>query len=522
WVSRLASGGAEFNLANMPIVELEHLSDEALFNYGIVLAAIEEDGRAAKKAMLHLERSETPGIEGQGIALSSGLTPYSLYVLDFLHYSQVPLLTLDIFLYVLLPASRRRNSRALISRAIAFTYGLCALTSVPVMTLFHNTHGTAVVEELLPSLADTSHVARSLVEETSAEFAPALGEASTEVLRRTWGDLLDVQQQAICRVMSIAERNSRNRIFIGPHLMPQETVTLSVELTGQLRATLGIQPRVRFSRGDAYREIYWLDEGLWQQLRAGLLLANQCGITVYVTAASNRWGGKHPPHSTHRSGKEVDLDWGYYDPAAGEMRTVPNLQRRKKQYYRAGSADGLFYDPRKKRTFDFQPVGRGGADQQTGFDALATWVVIQSLPFVGFNRFLYSDTSSMVNALEHLSAAFPGMVVPEVWPSSQKVSVPRPPVSEEALVEPTGHFNHLHAEGVAEPPFDTSDNLLRITNEVLRELYRLALARDNDPSFKAFFFPNAEGTSGPDSELWRMWVSRRQSGNPALLPIWVS
>src|SRR5436190_24276609 len=49
-------------------------------------------------------------------------------------------------------------------------------------------------------------------------------------------------------------------------------------------------------------EVYWAHEVAWQRLTQASNYANQAGFAFVINAANNRWGGRHPPHTTHENG----------------------------------------------------------------------------------------------------------------------------------------------------------------------------------------------------------------------------
>jgi hypothetical protein len=348
-----------------------------------------------------------------------------------------------------------------------------------------------------------------------------------------WQALLELRARADCAVLRLGTQASDGRIRIGPATVPAGPVTVRVEPEAAAAVELRVEPRLHFTAGADYDEIYWMDAASWKQFLGAALLVNQSGVSLAVTAGSNRWGGRHPPHATHRSGKEIDLDWSYFVAGTSEERTVPNLQQMERVNYGPDDPRGQFVDPAKKdkasgrpMTFAFVPVGKQGDAApvtQVGFDALATWVVVQALPFVGFTKLLYSDTQNMAEALRHLQEAFPELPVPSVWPHKAETSELKPPVSQIALVEPSGHFNHLHAEASGNPAVDDPASPFRINRATLMRLYALARARDTDPAFRARFFPGsvAATRSNVDVGNWEAWQARAASPAPALFPVWV-
>ncbi len=533
-LARLSAQGSEFSLMRQELLTLGALTDEELLGGMEVLIAIEQDGRRLDQLQaLAAQPPATPPMAA-AIEAAGGMQPMGLYLLDVRPFLEAYLLLTELYLYILVPLSLRKQARVTIAQATAITYGIAALASVPVETLYENTHGSAVIEELLPRLDATRLAASAVIDEATGAIRGLVGPAVAATLSRCWSDLLALRARADCGALAKGVQTSLGRIAIGPAAVPASPITAQVPRDGAAAVELRVEPRVRFAAGPEYAEIYWMDSVLWGQFLGAALLINQSGVLLSVTAGSNRWGGRHPPHMTHRSGKEVDLDWSYYVAGTKQERTVPNLQKMERKDYGPDDPRGQFVDPGKvdkksgrPMTFAFEPAKKSGntaPSTQQGFDALSTWIVVQALPFSGFSRFLYSDTRNMAEALTHLKKAFPSLPVPTVWPLMAETSEVKPPVSQTALVEPEGHFDHLHAEGWEQPPFDDPASPFRIDAATLARLYALARARDADPAFRARFFPESISPtrSNVDSANWAAWETRAKSSEPALFPVWVA
>jgi hypothetical protein len=517
WLARLSADGARFGIFPERLVELPAVETDELLHPASLLALLSQDGRALDRALAEMRNAGTRPPRLDSFLLAGGPSPIGLYVVDFNDYIQAHLLLLYLQLYALVPASLRRGARTTVQQAIAFTYGIAALASVPVLTLYHGGHGSAVVEEIEPALSETTRSAHPLVEEMCDTLVSFVGSTIAEILRGLLSQLLILRERNGCELMRLATAATQTRQLMKPSLIPSGDVSVAFERADGTQQTLVIRPAITISSSD--EEIYWVNSDLWPRFAGLGLLVNQAGVKLFVTAANNRWGGKHPPHSTHRSGKEIDLDWGYTipssDPKRRADRTVPNLAQQKKQ----DSKNGAYWDPRKNKAYDFVPVGPGPTTQ-IGYDALTTWVLLQAPAFYGFTRFLYGDTESMGAALAALKRAFPELDVPILYP---KEGEKRGEPAHAALFEPSGHFNHLHIEGETTPPFETEANALRLDDAMLDRLYELALQRDVSPAFVAYFFGEQPDELSAESSnaLFDAWMQRSEAGDPPLLPVWV-
>ena len=140
-----------------------------------------------------------------------------------------------------------------------------------------------------------------------------------------WADELDLAVgQAHRRLLADAVAESGGRIRTPVQFNPSGRWSI----TTTERQVIG-PPRVRHRRTpemighgedrDADAEIFWMLRSLWAPLGTAAALINQAGMRFWFNAANNRWGGRHPPHDTHRLGNSIDFDIGFSWRPSGHL-----------------------------------------------------------------------------------------------------------------------------------------------------------------------------------------------------------
>jgi hypothetical protein len=274
---------------------------------------------------------------------------------------------------------------------------------------------------------------------------------------------------------------------------------------------LGYTGEIMYVATDAVQQrSFWALPSTWPLLVKACQLMSQSGFHVYITAVNNPYHGRHPPHLTHRDGREIDLIWTFTtDPAD----TVKNLAQSRL------IPGETFFDVATQRVFDVQPVSpqrHFESVSHTGLAQLATCVALQAIALAGFERYLYLDFKNMKVAAADLALV--------LGPNLDPFSGGRGPVP---VFEGMSHFNHLHIEAPG-PRIKVTNYFVR---EVLTKLYYLALLRDKDEDFLNVMF------QPPDLDLRKVqatpkeiekarefqdrWTNSSKNMQPSLLPVWL-
>lgn len=231
-----------------------------------------------------------------------------------------------------------------------------------------------------------------------------------------------------------------------------------------------------------------------------------------INAGNNRWGGRHPPHSSHKQGCDIDWDLG----VGGDW--VPNLVQRQGATARPFS-----------RFFRNEPLAGGdeGPPCQVGIDRLAMWVGVQANLIAGVRALLYGDEPLLEEATRHLVSLF----------------TVRRPAHASADPEPRAHHNHLHADYLPHAVQNCTDPLvwsLANVDDLAARLHALAIQRDADPNFwRKLAGLEAVPTAASDFDTlrqtyrrlpaeqiarqvrgWQRLWSLRETQGIALLPVW--
>lgn len=401
-------------------------------------------------------------------------------------------------------------------------YGMVVLALVPVFCLYDNYHGTCVIEELLPRLSNSLAV--------MAEYARR--SLPVKLVPRLQGRLLPEDDGRVVTLLDAfsafaaslagATRDSHDRLLHvaadqGGRVRTPKRFTKSGSWTFNIKegsedSTLAEHtapemleyPVVKGRRVSSYdesKEIYWILPALWTPVATALALCNQAGMRVWFNAANNRWGGKHPPHDTHRQGASLDVDVGF---AWLEGSKVPNVKKRDPQH--VPLPDNLV------------PRNSSNAECLQSMDRIAGWILTQAFLLVGVRYFVYGDWALVEEAAAHLAA---------------QVNIERP-ARLDGRVDVLGHNDHWHFEmSVGDRASGVDPYLWQASDpDLLSHLYALAVERDKniafwrtmagplkDPPTQESDFSNVR-----DAENWQRWWSwghgsKSEAGLP-LLPVW--
>ena len=430
------------------------------------------------------------------------------------------------YLDILEPTLRAPIPQAhLRASVLGVAYGLLALALIPTSCLFDRVHGTCVID-LLPRLADSRAVSAQFVRRELAtvllgqlhpeERADALPRLDPVVAAfADWADELGrAVERSYNRLLSGAVGESGGRIRTPQRFNPsgQWTITtIERQVSGPPRARRRRTPEMisHAENREADAEIYWLLRSLWAPLGTAAALINQSGMRFWFNAANNRWGGRHPPHDTHRLGNTVDFDIGFAWRSPDHR--VPNVRRRDRF--------GNFLD-------DGDPEVRQEVDCLKGMNRVAGWIGVQAFLLAGVSSYLYADWGLIEEAGLHLSSL---------------INIERPGTlygHEEARE----HANHWHFDMlVGSRPFEMTGEespqafpyeWQATDPDLFNRLWQLAAVRSSDPSF----YERVAGLSRvplgwehlkelPDAEDWAGWFEwQRAKGTEgpglSLLPVW--
>lgn len=228
-------------------------------------------------------------------------------------------------------------------------------------------------------------------------------------------------------------------------------------------------------------EIYWIDKNMKNPLKKISSLCYQSGIILNINAASNQYGGKHPPHIGHKNGFEIDFDVKY-EHTDGEYKKIPNLKVNEKQ---------------------------------SGYDALALIIAVQSLYINKCCKIIYYDEENIKTAIKYMC-------------DSDYSSYP----NIDGFYKRHGdtHRTHIHTsfKPLEENSMPSNENIVGIDPKLLYSIREGALMRDKNEEFKEQFFDNNDS----DTKLWKKWRERsydnvddfnsepKPNADPPLLPIW--
>src|SRR5258706_14532358 len=386
-----------------------------------------------------------------------------------------------------------------ISDCVVAAAGVC---SVPARTLYCAIHGTAAIDVAVPELRRTLVAASAEVDRTQTEV----------------GNMLPSGLAASAQIFGMA---SFLEVFdvLRSGLTEREDSLRELERAGRAleRASFGTPGGVLVPQQPGSAEALWAEKRVIEVVTTRLArLVREAGFLLWVNAASNQYGGRHPPHQGHNKGIEVDLDWTRsLDP----KDKVPNLARGDlipvtHADLSQGAPVTFFIDPIKgPMTLVPAPGNEGLPTTQTGVARLATWVVMQGAVLLGFRPLIYIDRENFKRSLKyHLIAALSGVMAEDAkLPEQGKAVALWDPESKRTLIQldAKSHYNNLHTEN---PPSDGSllDNMA--LND---ELQRLAAIRDDDEHID-LFLTEVLGPEGKNfREGWRNLKTR------PLLPAWV-
>jgi hypothetical protein len=409
-------------------------------------------------------------------------------------------------------------------RAFSFAFGIVIIAAVPLRSIYQAFHGTAAIETVEPGLAGTSLAAHAMLAEPWVNLLGTIDPGLPERYRVLMGGVLEHRSLIGCDLYASAlAPPARSQLTASPRRSAD-----ALETTRKDWPRLGYTTRLDIaSRAPANTEIYWAHDVAWQRLDQAAAYVSQAGFALVVTAANNRWGGKHPPHDTHHNGFDFDLDVlipvrprDFGDSGGkAEVRTVADLA----PMQRFPSKKSEFVDDKGER-FALVPLNpRDPRPTAQGLiDRLAIWVALQALQLVGMDDVLYADFGNMGLAARHLAGRFGRSSPPR--PVATRYGGLPPSGQLRQLLEPAGHYNHVHAEcprdivaDLSAPPALTGRRSWPALNGSLVDW---AEVRDSDPRFLTLMF-GTEGAAPRQEALYRTdWSARWKGDGPALLPVW--
>jgi hypothetical protein len=377
--------------------------------------------------------------------------------------------------------------------------GVC---SVPVWTFFCGVHGTAAVDHAMPGLDD------ALTELT--QVLPAT--------RREVEALLTADTRFMSHALTVAGIPSfLDEVFgIFGKVLREKRRSVAAFHQWQRAQPERTRPAGTSSFSvAAHPEKQWGVPELWATTeRLGALVA-ESGFRLWVNAASNRYGGRNPPHQTHNSGREIDVGFGLTE----RQKIVPLHSGRLTRTLDliddlAPLPPTVFHTDPRHGPQTLQPAPRGSEIiTYRGVARLACWVVLQGLPLAGFARWFFHDAQNMRMAFAHLSRAIE-LVQEGAGATPVRREWDPQAVNSASRVETRLHHNHIHVELLP--------SVRPLLSPSLREgLTELAVAREQDPQFQKEMFAES-GIHAIDRHIPAIrddWQARE--GGPPLLPVWI-
>ncbi len=462
-----------------------------------------------------------------GIPIDRGVLPSNLFlsqIAPFIEPYLSPLQQLD-----------RTFGSAYVSQAVvAWFYFLIGMGLIPNWRHWRLHWGTSVIEDLLPAELEGLAVTRQWVERQMVEQVRGAaddarrGDGSASLIS---DDFLDAEQRLLEGVRTVSlqyldavlaqwsaqlrfcvEEQGGGRVQLDPvTFTAAQPWRLKVNRSGADPLSLSFPEHIMYASGLDH-DVRWMLRAAWPQVRSVTALCNQAGVHLRINAGNNRWGGRHPPHSSHKQGTDVDWDLGL----AGDW--VPNLLQRQ------GQTDRPF-----SHLFRNEPLegGDAGPPCQIGIDRLVMWIGVQANIIAGVRALLYGDEPLLHEATRHLTSLF---------------NVRRP-AHASADPEPRAHHNHLHADYLPHAVQNCADPLvwaLADVDDLAARLYTLAMQRDADVNFwRKFAGLEAVPTTAADFDAlrqtyrrlaaeqiqrqiraWKTFWSLRETHGIALLPVW--
>jgi hypothetical protein len=413
--------------------------------------------------------------------------------------------------------------RAMWRYTFSFAFGIVIIAAAPVRSIYHSFHGTAAIETVETGLAAAGQAAQAMLAESWVDLLGAADPGLPGRYRALMAEVLQFRSLIGCDLYASA-------LAPPDRLRPAQSPKHSgeaLETTSKDWPKLGFTTRLDLlSHRPDDAEVYWAHDAAWKRLDLAASYVSQAGFALVLTAANNRWDGKHPPHNTHQNGFDFDLDVliplrpREFGDAGGKaaFRAVADLA----QMQLIPSKKGVILND-KGESFTMVPVNPRDPrpTTQTLLDRLAIWVVLQALQLVGMDDVLYADFANMDLAARHVAGRF--LVSPP-----RPVAMPGgklPPRGQvRQLLDPAGHYNHLHAECprdlVAVPSSPPDFTRQRSWPTLNGSLIDWAKARDADPRFLELMF-GPDGAAPPEETRYREdWTGRWKEDGPSLLPVW--
>jgi hypothetical protein len=452
------------------------------------------------------------------------------------------------------------SSQKQVDLVLGAATAMVLLCSFPLWTVYLDFHGMAAYQRILPRLLDSVAMATSALNDLRAMALAGGPPSAAARLDAVVSQLAVALRQSLIQKSTLyaqqfssnAEAASRVRTR-----RKESELNAAVESLQFWKHVSGGDPTVMLAQrpvdpadvafpylggivfiGSAEmqeRSFLALPQG-WDALAQATRFVSQSGFWLRLNAANNPYCGRHQPHkNSHENGGDFDLAWTYVATDAKGAALSTSLRENVARMTKVKPADGklpVFTDPVKNVSFNLVPVpeDRDKPPTHAQIQKLAAHIVLQAVALSGLRRYLYADAQNMAHAANSLGLAMSYLAKRRLglsdldpkldpWAFSKRAVIP--------FVEPTGHYNHLHAELFAVGASDPGPLLKERLADTLTFLYELALERDQDDQFYEEMFQPRSGVQQDESEakigpFRDAWKQRSKDGLPSLLPVWLT
>lgn len=389
-------------------------------------------------------------------------------------------------------------------------YLLLAQSLIPIYGIWNDIHGTLSVEKLtvvhykmiLFIKKFLKSNLTSLLKEHVISKEKSISKHTTKIIfefKNLCLDLIDQNIQHITNFIRFISAQTGGRILL-PNVKTgfsgsNEWSAQFPDSANEKTITLTFDENLKYDFSPSTKKgnvKLWILRRIWPQLRTAAFLVNQTGSFFAINDGNNRWGGKHPPHSSHRQGVSIDFDIGWNN------KKIPNLNSLKKSEWNHSSKNCLH-----------------------GFDRLLGMIGIQSFLLSGITQYLYGDKNLLEDSFQHLNTSFlDANFLEPTW-------------------DPKSHNDHFHFEIALNPrSCDKKNNLvwgIKSQTNLLELLYIKAIKRNSDIQFWQKMtgmekIPESEndfdtmknnGVNENEIKKWKDWWNRENlPSGVSLLPVW--
>ena len=468
-------------------------------------------------------KKRPPRISVLGLTLEGNQLPSNLFISQIAPYA-------DSYLVIPQQLGELNEVQTIQPSLQSWFYFLVGMGLIPLWRHWQQHWGTAVVEDLLPLQIAALD---SVKEFTNREFVNVLtplnqkdflfdDAASTKAYKQRRTEILlgvkaatlsfldDAIDQRKKLLKFAAEDQGGGRIILQPPTFTSSKPWRFRMPDGQGSLVNHYVPEKIYYDRSLDKDARWLLRAAWPQVRSVTALCNQASVELRINAANNRWGGKHPPHSSHRQGTDMDWDMGM------QGWVIPNLLQR-----RGDNAFGTLFRNVPVSETDTRPICLVGIDRLIG------WIIIQANLIVGVRALLFGDEPLMNEAQSHLSSFF-------------SINKPAHTLTD---FEPNAHHNHVHADYLPHAVTGCKDPVvwsLTDVDNVVEDLHKLAKKRDQDKGFWRKLvglndIPNNENDFNQLNDhyknfeqkererhisAWKHWWRGQANNGIPLLPVW--